>query len=686
VARVWETASGKEVFSSTSAGWGVNGIVLSRGGARLAVLQYQGRELSPGEGVRRDSRRLVVWDVAARKEILSLSVPAASQLLLSADGKRVATDVFDRALGGFQGRVLKVWEVEGGKEPRAPIKPGTGHVQQFALSPDGKHLATAALVKAPDQTLVHEIHIWDVEAGNRQTALRWPADPSEAAAPRSLEFQTLTFSPDGTRVAAIRRDGRGTSELSSRGVVWEAADGKILATFRPVAALAHQLVFSPDGKRLATWTAERASIGQVWDAATGAPVLTLKGHTEPVVALAFNADGTRLSSADKGRNIKVWDATARDAGEPAPERGAAVACARDSSRRVVYSPPALQDPGRDTISVRDASGRETLAFHEHKAPVWAARLSPDGRHVLSFDRAGELKVWDAETGAVRLAQKWPAFTPRAPRMAPSFSDDGRRLALGTPAGTVEVWDLFAGKAVFTCAVNTLAPDLSPDGRRLVTTPTPPEGHSGEIELTLWDVEAGKSIGVWTGRFRGVLFSRDGRRLAARVNPADYDARKWTRNSPVEVKVFDAVAGAELAHLKGDLAWGPMALSPDGRFVVTSARTTSETLGDLLIVDVAGEKEPRRLKGHGNLLSDLAMSPDGTRIASLAQSPTLHHAEIKLWDATTGIEVLNLKAPWAVNREQTLAFSRDGRRLLTATTSGEFLQTWDATPRAEPGGK
>ena len=63
--------------------------------------------------------------------------------------------------------------------------------------------------------------------------------------------------------------------------------------------------FSPDGTRLAS--ASMDGTVKVWDAATGQETLTLQGHAKGVRSVCFSPDGTRLASASMDGTVKVWD-------------------------------------------------------------------------------------------------------------------------------------------------------------------------------------------------------------------------------------------------------------------------------------------------------------------------------------------------------------------------------------------
>jgi len=89
--------------------------------------------------------------------------------------------------------------------------------------------------------------------------------------------------------------------------VWDAQTGQELLTLKGNLG---DVVFSPDGKRLASST--RTNAVKVWDAQTGQELFNLKAGGE-IHSLAFSPNGHWLVG-DPGSMVTIWDAT------PLPEK------------------------------------------------------------------------------------------------------------------------------------------------------------------------------------------------------------------------------------------------------------------------------------------------------------------------------------------------------------------------------
>ncbi|MFL5240711.1 MAG: tetratricopeptide repeat protein [Gemmataceae bacterium] len=167
------------------------------------------------------------------------------------------------------------------KKPEAVLQGPTAEVTDFAMSPDGK---TVASVNRAGTAIV-----WDLTTHRPRRTIQMGGWLSAVA-----------FSPDG-KVLAIG---------AQYGIVklLDAETGKeraLLERFQLAVSFTLSLVFSPDGKMLAT--SDREGLVRLWDLTTGRLHASLRGHTSAVGALNFSPDGKTLASASGDRTVRLWD-------------------------------------------------------------------------------------------------------------------------------------------------------------------------------------------------------------------------------------------------------------------------------------------------------------------------------------------------------------------------------------------
>jgi WD40 repeat protein len=160
----------------------------------------------------------------------------------------------------------------------------------------------------------------------------------------------------------------------------------------------------------------------------------LKGHTGWVRSVAFSSDGDRLASGSDDGTVRVWDAHAG--------QGFLILKAGTASRRNKL-------PRQFSGSVKG-----------HIELVRTVAFSPDGTRLAGASKdinprhLGEVKVWDAVTGAELLVLKGHASGVRSV----AFSRDGARLAtaggkFGRP-GEVKLWDAHTGQQLLSLKGHT----------------------------------------------------------------------------------------------------------------------------------------------------------------------------------------------------------------------------------------
>jgi WD40 repeat protein/serine/threonine protein kinase len=620
---------------------------------RCVAFSPDGRLLASASGTYGQAGEVKVWDLASERERLCLRghKDLVSCVAFSPDGRRLAS-----ANGGvFAAGEIKVWDAADGRE-LACLPAHATPVRGLAFSPDGRQLASyGGGVDQKGSLLPGEVKVWDT--ADRRLLL---CIPGNEAAVWTYVFSAVAFSPGpgapGRRLAFA--DGHTVR-------VCDAATGKERFRLGKHPGLVSSLVYSPDGRRLASGCAD--GVIKVWDADTGRETLAFH-DADAILRLAFSPDGGRLAAAAGSNVVKVWDLTTRN---------------------------------------------EALVLRGHKDTVASVAFSPDGWRLASGGGDGTVKLWDAKAPAegVTLSGRFDSVNDMA------FDPDGRRLAIASNYPIVRVLDTTTGVEVFTltghCAdVWGLA--YSPDGRQLASV-------GKDRTVRVWDATNGMEIFCLRGHttpIRGVAFSPDGQRLAS-ISRAEGEGRPV----PGEIVIWDLSKGQKVLTLPGRTELGSYSVtanatfSPGGEHLATSegrtvrvwnAATGQEILtpsslegivtriayspdglrlaaasqgGSVKVWDAVTGETCLILRGHTSAVSGLTYSPDGRRLVTAAGGMSKglerrYMAEVKLWDALTGQEILTLRG--APAQRPRVAFDRGGRRLAVSGDDHD-VTIWEGVP-------
>jgi RNA polymerase sigma factor (sigma-70 family) len=516
----------------------------------------------------------------------------------------------------------------------------------------------------------------------------------------------LAFSPDDKTLLSGSLDG------TLR--VWDAATGRQLSLIHPQAHTHYSVTFSRDGKPLAAGGIEKTVV--LWDIATGKVLRRFAGHQDAVLSVFLAADGSRLASVERGRT-RLWSADGKGLLSlrqgTYPDRAVAFSPdGRTLATSSLFEEVRLWDMGNGRL-LRKLAGKEVQGGLIQR---WASALafSPDGKTLAVACENQTVRLWDVATGKQTAELTGGGLTV-------AFSRDGKVLASGDWDGAVVVWDVGTRKELRRIpghqgAVSAIA--ISPDGKTLASggggmasERIHHRDHQLDNLIRLWEVSTGKALPPTRDPIAAavtVAFSPDGRLVASAGK--DKIVRLWqaATGQPLRrlpghqgtvyvvafspdgkllasgskdqtIRLWDVATGKGIRTLTGHKGGvESLAFSPDGTRLA-SAGSWDRTAR---LWDVATGKELRQLLGHAHGVVAVAFSPDGRKLATGGGFATLlpppeDPNEVRIWDVDTGAELLRFKGPRNDFAVFALAFTPDGRTLISGCRNGP-LRAWEVT--------
>jgi WD40 repeat protein len=455
------------------------------------------------------------------------------------------------------------------------------------------------------------------------------------------------FSPDGRRfVLHVLTKGEGQQEAVAR--VYEAATGKELWTLSGAPAFPTQLEFLENSRLLMSGYPDDnrsgAAFTRIWSQGQSGPPVTVEGsngiggravHPDGSHFLVASREGVMRHRSDTAEVDAHWLVGVAVTSTSFGDDGRLVAAATDSGEVLVL------DALTGQILKRLRGGQVQ--------PIGMVAFTANNARLLSMSpRGGDIRVWDLESGDLRLA-----FSADSSHVNQIHLDQrGARLVSVGQEG-YKVWSLLRGSLLLAIP-RSLNPystaTLSPDGNTLVTA------DFLESVAEVWDVPAGRilyRLDLHSDGVSSVVFDGSGRRLllSSRDGTAgiwNFPARPaWRYDSfvtlPRTVR-FDA-SGSKL------LAGGGYA---DGK---------------ALLFDSHSKQIVREFGGHRAGLMSAEFSPSGQHIATASLDGTAG-----LWASDTGERIATLEHdPTGLQRA---TFSPDGSRL-ALTSAQEQLRERDS---------
>jgi RNA polymerase sigma factor (sigma-70 family) len=579
------------------------GTVRFRHGGTVASVAYLGRGNivasagSIGRTAKDDAHGTIrLWEAETGKELRQFQLRGMAHAAVSPDGKLLAGG------GSFDGALFLCDAATGEELRRLQGSRGWGGNLSLAFSPDGRTLAAGA----------NDLRLWDVATGKLlhsehvgepvfqvafsldgktlgvscvdQLSLRlFEVDgwKERFAFPAKHGIRVFAFSPDQKTLAA-----EGGREIS----LYESATGKRLRQFAGHQEEIHALVFSEDGKSLASAAADKTI--RLWEVATGKERRAWS-VASPASALAFGPGGKTLASAHDGV-IRIWDLATGKALPP------------DEGHQGGVSSVALSADGKTLISAstdatiriwETSTGKELRRIQGHEGSISSLSLSPDRKLLASVCTDDQtVRLWDLPTG--KQVNLFPASSYRTQA---AWLPDGKTLIVGPHDRTLHFYDITTGRERHTIegAYSGAVLVVAPDGTFLAT------GNLSRPTFHLRATATGKALpalpadSVHDGPVTSAAFSPDGKTLIT-GSSSDRVIRHWELSTGKERLQF-------LGHEEEITC---LALSPDGRTLASGSYDRT-----IRLWEVSTGEERRRFVGHRGTVTALAWSADAKVLAS-----------------------------------------------------------------------
>jgi WD40 repeat protein len=602
-------------------------VSFSPDGARLAVGWYDGR--------------VDLWDVPGRRWIRALTdheYPHKARVAFS--------PVRNFLVATSETKVVALYDLDSGRESvlwRAPDQ-GAWDVRDLSFSQDGSKVVIYA-----GSTPELGDAVWVVNVSASQIESRHPTVYSHTP-----HHGAARLSPDNQRLYLARSDALNYRysiqciDLSTGQPLWE--------TERERDYGLTALAISPDGRLLASGSGMEDPAIRIWDAATGKRLARRDGHASWVCDLAFTKDGRRLISAAVDQSIRFWNTS---------------------------------------------NWTEEQVLRGHTDEIHAIAISEGTQLVASASKDGSLMLWKADG---KSATDGYSRLPEKLRISEVLPLDGSRVLLLPPGKSAELLDL--------------KHDSPPVSLPEIGSSTNILGCSGTNILCLWDGTNQVLVReLRGGEFiqRGAIALNSGLRPSGFAYNATRQFLAWTEGtSSASVYLADLTAPGRRIELKSDV-FGllPFRFGEDGNHLMAmtkgrdSLRAWNVETGQiavsiggiirdatfaaggrvLVVATVKGndheigfydlahpDRPPQRVCGR-HLSGALAVSSDGGLVAS-----SDFGGLVRLFNPTKGelIELLH----GHVNAAFGIAFSADGRRLISGWGGREAVKLWDVGTQQE----
>jgi WD40 repeat protein len=534
--------------------WNKSGKLLTEWDTHLEMVNHlsfspNGQQIATAGG----NGTVIIWDLSGKKlkEWMAHQEGGVNYLSFNQSGNKIAT-------AGGDG-MIRLWNLSGekSKEWKAVDQKNAG-VRSVVISSNGQ------IVSVGEDGL---LRLWDLSG---KKLAEWKA-------PQNKSILSVSFSPDGQRIATADEDN--TARL------WDLS-GKQIALFKGHQGKITSISISPNGQRVVT-TGEDGT-ARIWDL-TGKEITQLRGHHGAVESASFSQDNQHLITGGKDETIRLWNL--------ADKPVVSFQKTQDDLNDISFSPKNKQQfvtVGDDgMIRLWNLSGKQERQFQiRPPAPLKSVSFSGDGQRLVVSGKTNRIRMWSVsgENIPPLLEESEVGLVIQSV----SFSPDGLYIATGASDGTAKLWTVSGQeKAKLRGHKGQIwEVKFSPNGSLLATA-----GVDGTVKL--WNLagqEQTKLVG-YQGKVN-LSFSPDSQQIV-------------TTSEDSVVRLWDIAGQEKLQFFTYQRVITSVSFSPDGQLIATADRD-----GIVRIWDKLG-RQVFEFQGNGDPFLGSSFSLDGQYLATAA---------------------------------------------------------------------
>lgn len=560
---------------------------------------------------------------------------------------------------------LKQWIDQGAKssvqQERAvawqPLTASVDPIYSVAITKDGRYAACG-----------RSNHIYLYDLATRQFVAQI-SDPAEkgGAAHRAL-VQSLSFSPDGTRLASgsfrevkfwrLEQKKVEAKPLAAAAAPADAAVVKKIADASKLAVVSSAA--SGDGKQIATGCADGSV--RVWDAASAKQVMELRGSVttqQKMAALDWTIAAQTLEQAFQKAEVARMEA----------QNKALDVLLGKANEAIVAMKKVLPDKQKAAQPAADGKAAAQKVLDEVTAEI--AKL-PSGKP----DVALEKKLKDAQDKLITAKMTEVsalAAVSAAESNVKDAEDDVKRITESKAKNAKAISAANATMATAKAAQDKASAELTATKQALAKTAAKPVAvaFSADAQRVAAMFDDGV-LRVWAASTGVPIEESSGGAATTTTITAGTDG-SFTATKAITLSTGSTAPHWALEHkLEGKDLFADrvnaVRFSPDGKTLATGSGELSRS-GDIIFFDVASGKATRTWKErHADTVLSLDFSPDGKLLASGAADKIA-----KVTDIASGKQVNIFEGH--THHVLGVAFRSDGRVLATAGADGIVL-SWD----------